>query len=177
MKKNRSGLAVLVCAVMMLAASGCRDQGLAVPQKFCHAPVKKSSLSPLLPDGESLKLTYSASGGGPAYCDVQVDGHLILSAMVARWDRKPGPATGEEVGSPHEDAAKREVSFPGYASFGSSIAIVRAKCDSASASRYVSVVLDFYGERVDESPTGYKKLLRFVNDLVPGLTKNFHCTK
>lgn len=41
----------------------------------------------------------------------------------------------------------------------------------------MSVVVDFWGDRVEDTLTGYKKLQQFVNDVVPRETKKFDCVK
>lgn len=41
----------------------------------------------------------------------------------------------------------------------------------------MSFAVYFSGDRVEDTPLGYKKLLRFINDFVPRETDKFGCTK
>lgn len=86
----------------------------------------------------------------------------------ADW-AKDGGIWGDD---PH--AEKRPVSFPGLAIVGPDGAEVQAYCTSATS--YMSFEIDFMGERVEETPTGYKKLMPLVNAFVPQATKKFDCT-
>ncbi|SFY50751.1 hypothetical protein STEPF1_04006 [Streptomyces sp. F-1] len=103
-----------------------------------------------------------------------MDGRGVLSVSVLRWDRAPEPTDWGKVGSPYKYAAQRKVAFAGYASIGSDHAVVQATCNTRNA--YMSVEVDFWGDRVENTPTGYKKLQRFLNSFVPEETKKFGCT-
>lgn len=174
MAKLARGMAVLVCMSVAGLAAGCSKDRPTVPEKFCHAPVKKSSLEPLLPNGDSVDQRYAENQAQPgASCTLRVDGHQVLYVEVVRWDRAPEPVDWNRVGSPYKNAAKRDVSFAGYASIGSENAIVRATCNKRNA--YMSFDIYFRGDRVDGTPSGYKKLLNFVNDFVPQEAKKFDC--
>ncbi|MFE5375481.1 hypothetical protein [Streptomyces mirabilis] len=176
MKRMGQGVAALLCAAMAGMAAGCSSGKLAIPDKFCRVPVEKSSLSSVIPDGDRLKQTYEDLESRPgASCNMSVDGHSVLAVNLLRWDRAPDPVDWDKVGSPYKHAARREVSFPGYASIGSSHAIVQATCNTRTA--YMSFVVDFSGDRVENTSTGYKKLQRFIDDFVPQETKKFDCTK
>ncbi|UWE13346.1 hypothetical protein [Actinacidiphila bryophytorum] len=71
-------------------------------------------------------------------------------------------------------AAERPVPFPGHAVTGSNRASIQATCVSSES--YISFAIYFSRDRVENTPTGYRKLLRFVNDFVPKETKKFNCT-
>ena len=176
MAKLKRGTVVLVCVAVLGASTGCGSTPPEIPDGFCHVPVKKSALSPLIPNGDSTKQEFTAAQARPgAFCTLHVDSHQVLFAEIARWDRASEPVDWNKVGSPYKYAAKREVSFPGYASIGSGNAIVEATCSTRTG--YMSFDIYFRGDRVEETSNGYKKLLQFVNDFVPGATKKFDCTK
>lgn len=163
------------CGAVVLMVAGCSKTQPNVPANFCHVPVDNSVLAPLVPNGDSLEQKYTPFESHPgAQCDLSVDGRGVLSVAVRRWDRAPDPTDWNKVGSPYKYAAQRKVTFPGHASIGSGRAVVEATCNTRNA--YVSIVVDFWGDRVEDTPTGYKKLQRFVNDFVPRETKKFHCT-
>ncbi|MER7001275.1 hypothetical protein [Streptomyces sp. NPDC000410] len=136
----------------------------------------KESFSPLLPDGETLEEKHSEfrSRLGAA-CSVSVDGRKALSVNLLVWDRPADPVDWESLASQHPNAAKREVAFPGDAVIGSDYAVLQAKCDSSPS--YMSFVFYFRGDRVEDTPEGYEKLQRFINEFVPPATKRFGCTK
>ena len=174
--KLKRGIMTLLCAVMTGAAVGCSNTQPDIPDKFCQVPVENSSLSPLIPNGDSIKQKYVAAQSKPgAFCQLHVDGHQILFVEMMRWDREPEPTDWNKVGSQYKHAAKRKVTFPGYASIGSDHAIVQATCDTHAG--YMSFVVNFSGDRTEDTPTGYKKLQRFINDFVPKETKKFDCTR
>ncbi|MBJ7002726.1 hypothetical protein ACFYOR_34420 [Streptomyces griseofuscus] len=176
MAKSRRTAQLALCGVFVLVMTGCSKTQPGIPDSFCHVPVNHSALSPLVPNGDSLKQKYTPFESHPgAQCDLSVDGRGVLSVAVNRWDRAPDPTDWNKVGTPYKYAAQRKVAFPGHASIGSDRAVVEATCNTRTA--YVSVVVDFWGDRVEDTPTGYKKLLRFVNDFVPRETKKFGCTK
>ncbi|MFI9242380.1 hypothetical protein ACIGXF_07285 [Streptomyces sp. NPDC053086] len=132
-------------------------------------------MSALVPDGDSLEQKYTpfASRRG-AQCDLSVDGRDVLSVAVRHWDRAPDPTDWDTVGAPYRHAAQRKVAFPGHASIGSDRAVVEAACDTGTG--YMSFVVDFWGDRVEDTPEGYRKLQRFVDVFVPEQTKKFGCT-
>lgn len=166
---------VAFCGVFAFALTGCSKAQPSIPGDFCHVTVDKSVLAPLVPNGDDLTQKYTPFQSHPgAQCDLSVDGRGVLSVSVNRWDRAPDPTDWNKVASPYKYGAQRKVAFPGHASIGSDRAVVEATCKTRTA--YVSVVVDFWGDRVEDTPSGYKKLLRFVNDFVPRQTKNLHCT-
>ncbi|MFF1835327.1 hypothetical protein ACFVXE_14120 [Streptomyces sp. NPDC058231] len=174
MKKLKHWAVALACVATMGTASGC-GSSLSVPDKFCQVPVKRSALSPLVPEGDALAQKYSESQAQPgAACILSVDDHQVLSVNLLRWDHAPDPVNWKAVASPYKHAAKRDVSFPGGAVIGSDQAVVQANCDSPSA--YMSFTFFFRGARVEESAGGYKKLQHFIDDFVPRETKKFDCT-
>ncbi|MEU6216777.1 hypothetical protein ABZ845_04545 [Streptomyces sp. NPDC047022] len=176
MTKLGRKLLSVVCVAVTGVLAGCGSTQAAIPKKFCEVPVRESALSPLLPSGSSIKQNYAAGEARPGTgCTLSVDGHQILFADINRWDRAPEPTDWNTVGTQYKYVAQRKVSFPGYAAIGSEEAIVQATCNTRTA--YMSVTIYFRGSRVEESPAGYKKLLRFVDDFVPGVTKKFDCTK
>ncbi|MER6027920.1 hypothetical protein [Streptomyces sp. NPDC001851] len=164
----------LLCGVVMAAAAGCSTHAT-VPADFCKVPVSKAALSPLIPDNGSVKQTYTAleaqQGAG---CALSAGGNRVLFVAITRVDRAPDPADWSAADPPFKNAAERAVSFPGHAAIGSNGATVLATCTSRTA--YMTFGIDFFGDRVENTPTGYKKLQRFVNDFVPRETKKFHCT-
>ncbi|WP_225835958.1 hypothetical protein [Streptomyces sp. NK08204] len=165
----------MLCTVAMAALAGCGDTHAAVPAEFCKVPVPKAALSPLIPRGESAKQTYVATEAQPgAACALSADGHRVLYVDVMLWDRGPDPVNWKTVGAPYKYAAERPVSFPGHASIGSDHAVVQASCTSRTA--YMSFAVYLFGDRVENTPTGYKKLQRFIDALVPRETKKFGCT-
>ncbi|MGW4561401.1 hypothetical protein ACWEN3_02995 [Streptomyces sp. NPDC004561] len=163
------------CGAIVLMVAGCSKTQPGIPDNFCHVPVDNSVIAPLVPDGDSLEQKYTPFDSHPgAQCDLSVDGRGVLSVAVHRWDRAPDTTDWNKVGSPYKYAAQRKVAFPGHASIGSDHAVVEATCNTRTA--YVSVVVDFWGNRVEDTPAGYKKLLRFVNDFIPRETKKLDCT-
>lgn len=173
---TRRMAAALWCTAAMGAVAGCSTSTQAtVPADFCKVPVSKAALSPLMPHNGSVKQTYYAFEGQPgAGCTLSVGGHKVLYIDIQRYDRAPDPADWKPKATPHKYAAERAVSFPGHAAIGSDGAVVRATCTSGNA--YMVFGVYFFGDRVENTPTGYKKLQRFVNDFVPRETKKFHCT-
>lgn len=176
MVARRSGVAFLVLTAMVGTVAGCGNGQPAIPEEFCRVPVGKSSLQPLIPNGDSIKQKYVAAQSKPgAFCHLYVDGHQVLFVTMMRWDRVPEPTDWSKVGARYKYAAQREVAFPGHASIGSHHAIVQATCDKRTA--YMSFVVDFSGDRVEGTAGGYKKLQRFINDFVPRETQKFDCTR
>ncbi|MFF8995857.1 hypothetical protein ACF09H_39205 [Streptomyces sp. NPDC014983] len=168
-------MAFLLCTGVIAAAAGCGSDHAAVPAEFCKVPVSQAALTPLVPQGGSVKQTYTAWDGRPgAVCALGADGHKVLYVATVRWDRAPDPVDWKAVASRFKYAAGRDVSFPGHAVIGSNGAVVQATC--ASRAGYVSFDVDFSGARVENSPGGYRKLQRFLNDFVPRETKKFDCT-
>lgn len=92
---------------------------------------------------------------------------------VKRWDRAPDP-TDRKGSAPYRYAAERPVSFPGHAAIGSDGASVRATCTSRTG--YLTFGISFFGDRVENTPNGYKKLRPFIDDFVPKQTQKFGCT-
>ncbi|WP_250404696.1 hypothetical protein [Streptomyces cellostaticus] len=174
MTNPRRKMAALLCGAVMASAAGCSTHA-SVPADFCKVPVSKAALSPLIPDNGSVKQTHTAleSQQGSA-CALSAGGQRVLYVDITRWDRAPDPADWKASAAPYKYAAERAVSFPGRAAIGSNGAVVQATCTSRAA--YMSFGVDFFGDRVENTPTGYRKLQRFVNDFVPRATKKFHCT-
>ncbi|WP_371645623.1 hypothetical protein [Streptomyces mirabilis] len=176
MTKLRRKTAAVLSTAVLGAGAGCSSAHATVPAEFCKVSVEKDSLAPLIPNGSSIKQKYTAAEAQPgASCTLRVDGHQVLFVDIVRWDRAPDPVDWNKVGSPYKHAAQRPVSFPGYASIGSDHAIIQAKCNTHTA--YMSFAVYFSGDRVEDTPLGYKKLLRFINDFVPRETDKFGCTK
>ncbi|KOV62411.1 hypothetical protein ADK64_24035 [Streptomyces sp. MMG1121] len=167
----------LMCTAVLAAAAGCSSSTHAtVPTEFCKVPVPKEALSPLIPKDGPVKQTYAALEGQPgAACALSADGHRVLYVDITSWDRAPDPVNWKTEGSTYKFAAERAVSFPGHAAIGSDGAVVQANCTSRNA--YMMFGVYFFGDRVENTPTGYKKLQRFVDALVPKETKKFGCTK
>ncbi|MFF0969854.1 hypothetical protein ACWDQO_26855 [Streptomyces sp. NPDC003703] len=177
MKKLHPTAAAVVCAGLLGAAAGCSDTKLAVPDDFCQTSVDHSALSPLLPGSGEVKQTHEdfESPRAGSACTLKVDGHLVLSVNALRSDGKPGPRDWKKVADTYRYAAERDVSFPGTAVIGSDRAVIEALCTKRSA--YMSFAVYLYGDRVENTTTGYKKLQRFLDDFVPQVTKRFECTK
>ncbi|MFF2203887.1 hypothetical protein [Streptomyces sp. NPDC058145] len=74
------GLAMTACSPG--ASSAKREY--AVPSSLCGTPVPASALEPLLPAGKKIS---SRKSGSPGYarCQVSVDGQLVLSSIIERW--------------------------------------------------------------------------------------------
>lgn len=173
MKAPRRILMALLSLGMM--AAGCSNS-IAVPKEFCGVPVESESLSPLLPDEGKLKGWHADMESRPGiFCNISVDRTVILYASVQYYDRPPEPVDWKAVASRNEQAAKRGLAFPGEGIVGSKAAIIVAKCNTPTA--YMDVTVDFNGSRVEDSPEGYKKLQRFIEDFVPRETKKYGCTK
>ncbi|MER6067563.1 hypothetical protein ABT187_01645 [Streptomyces sp. NPDC001817] len=167
-------MAVILSVTVMGTAAACSEKSIAIPDDFCRVPVQ--TLSPLVPDGDSLKQDYTALEARPgAACNLWVDSHNVLSANVTLWDRAPDPTNWNEVGNQYKYVAQRKVAFAGHAAIGSDHAMVEATCSTHTG--YLSVSLSLSGDRVEDTPTGYKKLQRFIDDFVPKETKKFDCTK
>ncbi|NGO73857.1 hypothetical protein [Streptomyces boncukensis] len=176
---SRQVVASLLCVATTVVAAGCSENKLSTPEAFCQIPVAKDSLSPLLPKEGNLKqkrspITEPGLKREGALCNIQVDSQRILYASVLHYSEKPEPMNWKAAASPYNHAARRKVSFPGTAMIAPGNATIRAKCDSTS--EYMQFVLDLNGERVNDSPTGYKKLQKFANDFVPNATKKYGCT-
>ncbi|MBO1334126.1 hypothetical protein [Streptomyces sp. VRA16 Mangrove soil] len=164
-------LGVLICA----GAAGCSSEDLAIPNELCKIPVSKSALSPLLPSGDELQQSYETlQSQTGATCLVKVDGKVVISATILKYEKKPEPVDWPAVAKKYGNAATRDMPFPGAGVIGSDRAIVEAHCDKGSS--YMDFNIRLSGEGIDESPKGYKKLQRFVNDFVPAQTKKFGCT-
>jgi len=158
-------------------ATGCSDSKLAVPSKFCEVPVHEASLSPLLPESGSLEQTRkefrSSRTGGT--CFIKVDDRVILNVIFELAEGAPQDQFDwKQFEAHYKHAAKRDVAFPGEAVIGADGAVVHAMCDKQSA--YMSFVFYFRGDRVDNTPNGYRKLQRFIEDFVPLETSRYRCT-
>ncbi|WP_188273900.1 hypothetical protein [Streptomyces sp. CBMA152] len=161
--------------VLAMAAAGC-SKAVDVPGEFCGVTVSKQSLSPLLPHSGNLKEEEFDLPSHPgATCGINIGGTRILTGTVQYFDRAPEPVDWNRVASRYKQGRKRQLLFPGEGVIGSRSASIEAKCTSAAA--YVDVTVHFNGSRVDDSPEGYKKLQRFIEDFVPSATKKYGCTK
>ncbi|MFF9407351.1 hypothetical protein ACF1B0_17770 [Streptomyces anandii] len=166
-------MAAILSVAVMATAAACNKKSLAVPDEFCRVSVK--NLSPLVPDGDSLKQDYTALQARPgAACNLWVDNHNILSVNLMLFDGAPEPTNWDDVGKQYKYMAQRKVVFAGHAAIGSDHAIVEATCSTRTG--YLSVSLDFSGGRVENTQTGYQPLQRFLDDFVPKETKKFGCT-
>ncbi|MFE3181617.1 hypothetical protein ACFXKR_12155 [Streptomyces violascens] len=174
---TRRAVAALWCSAAMAAAAGCSGSThAAVPAEFCKVPVSKTALSPLIPDNGSVKQTYDATEGQPgAGCALSAGGHRVLFVAITLSDRAPDPAGWKASAAPYKYAAERAVSFPGHAAIGSDGAVVQATCTSRTG--YMTFGVDFFGDRVENTPTGYEKLQPFIDDFVAKETKRFGCAK
>lgn len=170
--------AALSCSAALAAVAGCSSSPrAAVPAEFCKVPVPKAVLAPLIPEKGEVRQTYDAhnsypSGNG-ADCFLSVGKKLILDLSASYQDF---PLDLEKGWRDYDDkypyAVRRPIDFPGYAIVGSDHADAWAICDSSS---HLHVDVFFSGDRVDTSSTGYKRLLRLVDNVVPELTKRL-CT-
>ena len=81
--RNKTARAVVAASVVALtsALAGCSGGGrtYAVPDKVCGVPVKKSALSPLLPDGKKVWEKPARSVDSNRGCDVVVDKRVAFS--------------------------------------------------------------------------------------------------
>lgn len=79
MKSLKRGAPALVLASAVVAISGCNSKNLSIPDEFCRTPMKQGTLSPLVPEGNSLTQKYEEASARPgAFCKMSVDGHQIL---------------------------------------------------------------------------------------------------
>ncbi|MFD3474519.1 hypothetical protein [Streptomyces sp. NPDC058695] len=164
----------LFLAALAMTTTGC-GSGYAVPETFCDAAVQKDDLSPLLPEGENLKNKRVKARSKPgAFCSLSVDGTRILYVAYQHDDAPLLPENRRAVIQRLERAAARNVSFPGQAVIGSNGAEVSAKCGDPTP--YLTFNVQFAGDRVEDSSSGYKKLQRFLDDFVPAVTKKVECT-
>ncbi|OIK25889.1 hypothetical protein [Streptomyces malaysiense] len=167
--------AALLCTAVMAVTAGCSTPAT-VPADFCKVPVSKTALAPLIPHDGPVRQTYYATEGQPgAGCALSAGGHRVLFVAFATWDHDPDPGAWKGSAAPYKYAAERPVSFPGRAAIGSNGASVRALCTSPDT--YMTFGIYFFGDRVENTPNGYKKLRPFIDDFVPKETKKFGCTR
>ncbi|MCX4641784.1 hypothetical protein [Streptomyces sp. NBC_01446] len=176
MKVVRHGAVVLACVAIAAMATACSSKELDVPGKFCGAPLKKSTLSALLPDGDEVKTQQDGSAATEIVCSLNVAGSRVLNSTIRTLD---GPLASEDWDtalSKYKNAKKREVSFPGAAVIGADGARITAKCQNAAPSDSLLFNIDLFGSQVENSEAGAAKLQKFLQDYVPAMTKQLDCT-
>ncbi|MFG2114810.1 hypothetical protein ACGFRB_19585 [Streptomyces sp. NPDC048718] len=167
--------AALSIAALALLASACGKNDLAAPKELCGVPLKESTTSPLIPQGEELK-TWEPKpiDTNPAYCYIKVDGIRIMDITVWLFDGQPRPEDWAYAKSEYKLGALRKTPFAGTSVIGSDGALVSAKCDGPD--KYAQFKIRFSGDRVEDSPAGVEKLQHFVEDFVTGAKKKIGCT-
>ena len=175
MTGSRRRAAALPAVVVLAAATGCTvGSHERIPGEICEIPVSKAALAPLIPeDGKIRQTHHTFTDGSGGDCRLSADRRFVLVMDIVRWDNVVPKNVGGFSKTVHY-AAERPVSFPDYAIVGSNGAQTRTTCTSGKTS--MTVEIDFLGDRVENTPTGYKKLLRFVDEFVPQVTKKFGCT-
>ncbi|MCX5321820.1 hypothetical protein [Streptomyces sp. NBC_00120] len=156
--------------------TACSGKELDVPAKFCGAPVKKSTLSPLLPDGEQTKTSQSGSTATEIVCSLSVDDTQVLNSTIRTLDGPLAPEDWDTALNKYTKAKKREVSFPGTAVIGADGARITAKCQDSAGSDSLLFNIDLRGNQVEKSQAGEAKLQHFLEDYVPAMTKQLDCT-
>lgn len=143
-----------------------------IPDTFCGVPANKAAISALIPKGKSVRQDYD-QGHFRAGCSLDVDDNVALDVLVTYWDQAPSKFRWSRFERPFK-LVERDVSFSGAMKTGGDDALVRADCDKPDA--YMTFDISISGNHLDELPSGYKKMQRFVDDLVPKETKKYHCT-
>ncbi|WP_406103890.1 hypothetical protein OG698_17270 [Streptomyces sp. NBC_01003] len=174
----RQGAALLASVVITASATACTssNEGLDVPGKFCGAPVKKSVLSPLLPEGKDLEAQQSGSEATEILCSLHVDGVQVLTSTIRTTDQPLPPEDWNTALAKYSKAKKREVSFAGAAVIGANGARATAKCQPDASSAFLIFNIDLQGDQIDNSQSGVKKLQGFLENYVPAMTKYLDCT-
>lgn len=171
------GVAALLGVIVLATAVGCGSPRAVVPAEFCKVPLPEAVLAPLMPEKGKVQQTFGTYGtflsGGGAGCTLTVSKKLVLDVAIAYWNKDPDLDGQQDYDDRFAHAVQRPVDFPGRAIVGSDHAEGEATCTSSS---YLYFTISFWGGRVDSSNTGYEKLLRFVNSLMPKLTKKL-CIK
>ncbi|GAA1278490.1 hypothetical protein GCM10009646_76790 [Streptomyces aureus] len=176
MKVVRYVAAVLACVATAAMTTACSSEGTDVPGKFCGALVKKSALSPLLPDGDEVKTQQDGSAATEITCSLNVDGTRVLNSTIRTLDGPLAPEDWDTALSKYKNAKKRHVSFPGTAVIGADGARITAKCQDAAPSDSLLFNIDLFGSQVENSQAGATKLQKFLEDYVPAMTKQLDCT-
>jgi hypothetical protein len=175
-KVVRYAAAVLACVATAAMTTACSSDGTDVPGKFCGAPVKKSSLSPLLPDGDKAKTQQDGSAATEIMCSLSVDGTRVLNSTIRTLDGPLAPEDWDTALNKYKNAKKRKVSFPGTAVVGADGARITATCQGAAPSDSLLFNVDLLGSQVENSQAGATKLQEFLEDYVPAMTKELDCT-
>ncbi|MFC0599531.1 hypothetical protein [Streptomyces palmae] len=112
-----------------------------------------------------------------AFCNIVIDGKRILFVEI-HYVENPRDLDLKDLNRPpegFENAAMRKPPLPGKAAVGSNGGVVWVKCDEPGALFTLSMY--FGGDEVEDSPEGYKKLQRFLDEFTPKVAKKYGCTK
>lgn len=176
MERKPSGIAVGVAAVGLAAAlAGCSGGGreYALPGKVCDVPVKKGTLSPLLPDGEKLREVPGGLPGSRSGCALVVDRARILTVSVSSVDKLYDPMAGLESYKFSHRKRIPKLPFAGKGAVGDTNAMISTECGSPEAE---FLIVDFIIRNEHVSVKQRRKdLQHFAEAYVPDVRRTLKC--
>ncbi|GAA4780848.1 hypothetical protein GCM10023329_32870 [Streptomyces sanyensis] len=167
------GLVSFAAPVLAALLAGCGSGGreYAVPEKFCGYEVAPGSISPLLPDGQSVKDYSKKRSGFIAHCRLGVDERMAISVDV---EQNTGPLEPVDMDpKKFKDGIAVNVPFAQSAIAGSERARVVAQCGDL----YPWMVFDFsfyspYGGAGEQRAAD---VAGFVENFVASVNRGLRC--
>ncbi|WP_406148060.1 hypothetical protein [Streptomyces sp. NBC_01012] len=176
MKWTRRAAASITPVALAVTVTSCSSDSLAVPEKFCGHSVETSTLSPLLPASGSVKTRQDGEPEPGLNCELLVDNTKVLTSIIRAIDSPLPPEDWETALSLYDRAQKQTTSFHGVAVIGADGARVTAKCDESAPSKFLLFNIQLRKDHVKKTDEDIKDVEHFVNDFVPGMTKQLKCT-
>ncbi|MGW5677255.1 hypothetical protein ACWEV4_19600 [Streptomyces sp. NPDC003860] len=170
-------MGALALAALLLA--GCSDGGrdYAVPKDLCGVPVPEKALTPLLPDGEEIRLSNKefTLDVGWITCGVTVDEARVLEALVLHADEFHDPMKDDE-GFKVTDKRALKLPFKGAGAIGDLRTKVAVPCGTAEAPNLIAH-LTVYEDTAEKDEEKRRAALRDATlAFVPELKKKLGCT-
>ncbi|WP_432066591.1 hypothetical protein [Streptomyces sp. C10-9-1] len=164
---------VLVLLGVLGVLSGCHagGRGYDIPGEFCGYEVSGQAISPLLPEGESLKDYSKKRSGSIAHCRLGVDERMVISVDV---EQNTGPLEPVDMDpAKFKDGVAVNVPLAKSAIAGSERARVVAQCGDL----YPWMVFDFsfYSPHSGEGEQRVADVAGFVENFVARVKQGLRC--
>lgn len=166
-----------VVGALLTGVTGCTGgRDYATPKKACGIPVDSSALSPLLPNGESLRQEDAGSVTAPHGCDVIVDKRRAVSPYLGYVDRLYDPISDVSVFKSTNRQRMKDLPFPGKGAVGDGNAVVFTPCGAPKVDYLlVEVTLD---DTINKNVQQRRdNLERFATAYTPKAKEHLKCTE
>lgn len=166
----------LVALLSCLGISSCTTESppYQTPTRLCNADVSDTSIQPLLPSGNSVKVRDRTVSERLFSCSISVDDHRAMTVHINRVREAFDPV--KEGSALYDYSGLEEISFDGRAAVANEGAVASILCHSTGERPYLSFDIFLYSPE-DSLDVSRADIEQFLREFVPAIKDRERCTE